>query len=419
MLSALLCHRLLLCFQVAHFCQPRPPATWQNDAAPAHYCFTEPTASCAAVSPPVAVLAGGASLSAKSSSYLDNCCLLISSYTGPGMNATSLLLFTDPDSSRSTPPGYYWPYDGSEGLGPAGTASGGSGAPGSGLSSASLAGLIVGVCAAAVLAGVLVWVLVARQRRRRKQQYDAETSSLYKLQSSSGDTQRSSSNSGYGAPGYGKDQFGRALGPDGHPVTDVAVIGSGSLQDQQNYQAGFSQGYSQALQRASASQSGGATSGSGTAPGPDTTGSCTTGPMGSEPNGGVLGNKRWQKLTTAISSKVQDIHQQRLRTALMQSQRTGIVRFGGPPSASRSPGVAPPTAGNSFGSLHASGGGPHNSYSGSGTQVHAGSSAGKAGTGTFSGSDLQSQAEDSSMDKANVLDLKELIGRGAFGIVCW
>jgi hypothetical protein len=399
--------------QVVHLCRPSQLFTWSNtpSAQSLTYWLSVPLRHA------VSVLLGGTSLVAKSSSFLDDCCLLISSYTGPGMNATTLLLFTDPDSSRSMPPGYFWPYDGSEGLGLAGTRAGGLGGQGSGLSSASLAGLVVGLCAAAVLAAVLVWVFVARQRRR--QQYVAESGSLCKLPASSGDTQRSSSNSAYGLQGCGKDQFGRSLGPDGHPVADVAAIGSGSLQDQQNFQAGFSQGYSQALQRASASQSGGTTSGSGTGQGVDHTGGSTTG-MGSDGNGCVLGNKRWQKLTTAISSKVQDIHQQRLRTALMQSQRTGVVTVGGPStasSASTSPGFAPLTAGSSAASLHASAGAPHNSANnGPGTHAHVGSAA-AAGTGMLRGSELQSQAEDLSLDKANVFDLKELIGRGTFGTV--
>ena len=48
---------------------------------------------------------------------MDGCCLLILNYTAPGLTARNLLLAPDPDTARSMPPGYFWPYDGSEAQG--------------------------------------------------------------------------------------------------------------------------------------------------------------------------------------------------------------------------------------------------------------------------------------------------------------
>lgn len=359
--------------------------------------------------------AGGGALAAKSSTYHENCCLVISSYTAPSMNATQLLLFTDPDVVRSTPPGYTWPFDGSEGLGPGEGPGMGRAEPS--LSAASLAGLIVGLCMTVVLAAVLLWVFVCRRRRRMAagQQYVQDANGIHKLPS--GDIHRSSSNGTFGSSsqGYCKDlrMGARAVGPDGRRVADVAAVGSALMQDQQGYQQGFNQGYSQGLQCQSASLSGGSGSGTGIGQGADM--SSSEAGLGMDSTGGLLGNKRWHKLTTAISSKVQDIHQQRLRTALMQSQRTGVVTLGGPPGAaasgaSCSPGAAAPTAGDSSTSLQASGG-LHNSYSSSGTPMHAG---GSTVGGVLSGSEQQ---DESSYDSRNTLELKELIGRGTFGTV--
>lgn len=378
---------------------------------------------------------GGGALSAKSSSYLDDCCLSVSSYTAPSMNATSLLLFVDPDSSRSTPPGYVWPYDGSEGAAAAGSTSAGR----QGLSSAGLAGLIVGVVAAAVLAALLIWLLAARQQRRR--QYGQAAGGMYKLPLSfSVDMHQSSNNSGYSSTAQGMcgsthpvQQYLPAQ--DGRLVADVAVVGAGALDDQQqSSQQGFS-------------QSG---SGSGTVGPMDSGGMGNTGGQSVGGTGGstgddvaVPGTKRWQKLTTAISSKVQDIHQQRLRTAFMQSQRAGSgssvlagaaaagavgtaaakgLTHGGSSRNSQGGGLQPPPQehlsgvgdGGSSGALQfsaADSGAPGGGSSSSGTLSHSGTAVAAVGGAALGGGEAQQG------DGRNTLALKELIGRGTFGTV--
>jgi hypothetical protein len=379
--------------------------------------------------------AGRGALSAKSSSYLDDCCLLISSYTAPSMNATSLLLFVDPDSSRAAPAGYVWPYDGSEGEGAAAAAAaaaaGGSSSAGrQGLSSAGLAGLVVGIVAAAVLAALLIWLLAARRRRRKQQQqYVQNGGGIYKLPSAfTVDMNQSSNNSGYSSTAQGmyssSKQPGQQLGPgqDGRPVADVAVLGSSLLQDQQ--QQSYQQGYSQ---NGSGSEAVVGTTGN--------TGGQSIGGTGSTgDDGAVPGTKRWQKLTTAISSKVQDIHQQRLRTAFMQSQHSGngSVVLAGAAAKGASHGGGSRSLQQGSGGLQQqqpqaqlSGLGDGSSgqaglqfaggSSSSGTLSHSGTAVTAAGVS--GGAALGGGSEGQQGDGRNTLALKELIGRGTFGTV--
>ena len=320
---------------------------------------------------------GGGSLVAKSSSYQDNCCLVISSYTAPSMNATQLLLFTDPDTSRSTPPGYMWPYDGSE----AGAAGGRAGQR-SGLSHASLTGLIVGLCAAAVLAAVLVGLLVTRHRRRKAADLRQQSGSIYKPQSFTGD---SGSNSTYSS----RDRCYGGSGPHGR-AADVAAVGSAYNADQQG-----------SLQTPSLVTS----SGSGTGMGLNSSGEKSDGASSN-----IVGNKRWQKLTNAISGKVQDIHQQRLRTAFMQSVTSGAAAGRGSGAAAA---AAAAGAGESSASL------PYNSTSNASTPVQ-----GSGNAGVFAGDQQEQQHRgEGDASSGDTLDLKELIGRGTFGTVyrwaCW
>jgi type II secretory pathway pseudopilin PulG len=395
---------------------------------------------------------------AQSSSYQDNCCLLISSYSAPSMNATQLLLFPDPDHNRAAPAGYYWPYDGSEGLGGQGSAvSKGLGEAPAGLRSpASLAGFIVGLVVAATLAAVLLWVLLLSRQRRRAAAAAAAEAEYYaqdsKRRLSMGDVGRNSDGSGgmYGSS-YGNDSskdrypMGRGLGPDGRPVADVAAVGSAAVLDQSGL--GFSpQGHFQGSPGWRSSPQSGSNTNSGSGMGlPGSSGlqrssfdpgnSSSGGGMASGPAGAgsaasnMLGNKRWQKLTTAISSKVHDIHQQRLRTALMQSQPRGSGSMGsgmglggtfgglGATSLTRAAAAGGGHSGSgnygSGSSLQGSGGLPGSYDSSSALQARAEGAAGRA----QQQQQQQGEQEDQSADSQNVLELKELIGRGTFGTV--
>ena len=344
--------------------------------------------------------AGGGALAAKSSSLQDNCCLLISSYTAPSMNATQLLLFEDPDLSRSTPSGYFWPYDGAEGTG---ARAGRQGVGGTGLSSAALTGLIVALCGAAVLAAVLAWVLVARRRRRRRdvlqQQYAGQDgSSIYKQPSGNTSNSQDSIYGGMHSCG-GQEWHGPPGGPDG-----------GGAQ---------SCGQQAALQRQSGSQqSAGTNSGSGTGVGVTIAEAGASGSAGGG-GGAVLGNKRWQKLTTAISSKVQDIHQQRLRTALMQSQVGGSMTVGGAAvgGAAAAAGAAAASRSPRFGGMPHTNNSSQSLQSFGSTGKQGGSSAAATGGEHGSLEHQQQQRAGASPDGCNTLELKELIGRGTFGTV--
>lgn len=347
--------------------------------------------------------AGGGALTAKSSSYLDNCCLLVSSYSAPSMNATQLLLFADPDTSRSMPPGYTWPFDGSEGPDAQGTA-GRRSHGGAGLGPAGLAGLVVGLCAAAALAGLLAWVLVAKRRRQRQQQYVQDAAGVFKPTASDGNLTQSR------IYGYsGQDQYGSSMSSDVRGASAGAVLGPALTQEQKGYAHGYSQGYSQGLQQQQSGSQSGGTSGSGTGVGVSSgdAASRATGAGGSE-------DRRWHKLTSAISSKVQDIHQQRLRTALMQSKSAGAVSLGGAAAvastlADRSTVLADGTTQSSSGASA-----QHNSSS-QGTPVR---QAGVAAAAGLSGSSVQQeQVNGVSAERSNTLELKELIGRGTFGTV--
>lgn len=330
------------------------------------------------------------------------------------MNATQLLLFTDPDVARSTPPGYTWPADGS-----GGSLSGNPAGMHGALSTAGLAGLVIGLCAGLVLAGVIVWMLLMRRGSRRRGAGGADGQMGLNSNSFLSDKHvfasvdvgggGSSNNSMYGSR-YGsssKDRDSRmGAGAMHGRAADVAASSTLTPDQQQQYQGLHTQSIGASIGTGRGGVSGELDSVSGT---------------GS--NGGVLGNKRWQKLTNAISSKVQDIHQQRLRTAFMQAQRTGVVSLGGsnsPPFASRSPGLG-----------RSSGGGPGSSSSlqhannnsgsnNSGTMQHVAAGGSGASMSMFGGSEQREQQQlqdDGGQDARDTFELKELIGRGTFGTV--
>lgn len=365
----------------------------------------------------VTCLPGGGTLAARSSSFLDNCCLLISSYSAPSMNATQLLLFTDPDVARSTPPGYTWPADG------AGGSFGGNPAGSHGaLSTAGLAGLIIGLCAGLVLVGVVVWMLLMRRSRRRAAGVDGQmgldSNSFLsdKHMLASVDVGGSSNNNSMYGSRYcsSKDRDCR-MGTNGMHgrAADVAASSTLTPDQQQQYQGLHTQSIGGSI----------STTGRGGVSGK------LDSISGTGSNGGVLGNKRWQKLTNAISSKVQDIHQQRLRTAFMQAQRTGVVSLGGsnsPAFASRSPGLDWSSGGpGSSSSLQYANNNNNNSGSNnSGTmQQVAGGGGSGASMSMFGGSEQREQQQqqmlqdDNGQDARDTFELKELIGRGTFGMV--
>ena len=90
--------------------------------------------------------------------YIPGCCLRLTSYEGPGFNATDLIMLPDPEPQRAMPSGYYWPSDDSSLWTPGSAGSGGLGGGG-------IAGLVVGlaVVVAALVAGV-VWGFRRRQQ---------------------------------------------------------------------------------------------------------------------------------------------------------------------------------------------------------------------------------------------------------------
>jgi hypothetical protein len=314
--------------------------------------------------------------------------------------------------------------------------------------------LIVGLVVAASLAAVLLWVLLARQRRRAAVAAAAAETEYYaqdsKRRLSLGDAGRRDGNGLYGSSychsSGSKDRYpGRGFGPDGRPVADVAAVGSAAVQGLD--QAGYSPQQQQQQQQQylqdspgwrSSPQSGGTNSGSGVGlisssglqggsldPGTSSSGGMG-GPRDSISGGSMLGNKRWQKLTTAISSKVHDIHQQRLRTALMQSQPRGggsmdsgmgLGGSSGGTSLCRAAAGGPSGSNNYGGGSSSSlqGSGPLGSFD-SGTALQQGAE-GANGRGQQQQQQQQGEQEDALADSQNVLELKELIGRGTFGTV--
>jgi hypothetical protein len=128
---------------------------------------------------------------------------------------------------------------------------------------------------------------------------------------------------------------------------------------------------------------------------------------------GVFSDRRWLKLTSAISGKVQDIHKNRLKSALLSSQP---AVFGNAAAAAGSS-----TTGDGTNTAVPGGDGSGDSSS---SELGKGSSA-AAGDGTAAdGSTVGASAAHSSSSKqqqaaapSNTLQLKEVIGQGSFGIV--
>lgn len=371
------------------------------------------------------------------SRYVDNCCLWIKNYTAPGLAGSNLLLVPDPDTARSMPPGYFWPYDGTEGL--AMPSLGQAGGSSRATSQAVTAGIVVGVVLGCALIAALLAVLVLRRRRwQQQQEYISAAGGGFKA--AAGDSRdtacsaccrglgphscsppdwhaspqlpcnsKSMSRTSYTAAGYvGAGAAG--YGDSGVTVVrhGVAASGKGSsdgmtartahemLAQPAACKTDSVTGNSGELQRAS----GGAGTSSGGA-------GCAV--VAGEPSSGaagVLSDKRWLKLTRAISGKVQDIHQNRLKSALLQLQPLAVV------------------AGSTAGGSAAGSAATHEAGSSSSSSSHG--SAGEPAAGTLRDADGSPTSASAAAGRSstlkqpvasNVLQLKEVIGQGSFGIV--
>ncbi|KAF8057640.1 HT1 [Scenedesmus sp. PABB004] len=285
-------------------------------------------------------------LRATASRLVDDCCLLVSNYSAPGLTASELLLVADPDEARAMPPGYLWPFDGTERQGELVPRAQRRGA--SALGPAAVAGVVIGAVLGAALLAALVLLLVRRRQRRRR-------------------------HAGASAAGA------KALPPGVRPG---GALGGGCDAERQPDKQHSSDASSE-LQHSLA------------APGSSSGAAHSSGDRGGGGGGGVLSDKRWLKLTSAISGKVQDIHTNRLKSALLESQAAGAP--GGAPSLAGAP---PPRDGSPAGSTAGAEADDGGGGGGGGAPPHGGdAAAGGAGPG------------------GNVLQLKEIIGQGSFGTV--
>uniref|UniRef100_A0A383WJF9 Protein kinase domain-containing protein n=1 Tax=Tetradesmus obliquus TaxID=3088 RepID=A0A383WJF9_TETOB len=399
-------------------------------------------------------------LRANASQLVDGCCLLILNYTAPGLTARNLLLAPDPDTARSMPPGYFWPYDGSEAQGMDALKGANSAAAAAAaahskrqthLAPGAITGVVVGCIVGVVLLAALLGLLVRRRRQQQRQQQKQgvledsvggfvpvvlgrgggsglDGSGMDGCSSANADSDQlhkhkhKISSSGNGALYGGGYSDGAAAavacGPAAvHASTDSskqairrAGSGTGSTPS-----SGTGSTTARGLQRASAAGSssagaGGSSSGAAAGDAPD---AAAAGGAAA-----LLSDRRWLALTSAISGKVQDIHKNRLKSALLSSQPL----FGAAADCSStaadgtSAAAAAAAAGGDSGTSSSSEQvpGSASAAAAAGAAAAADDSAVSAGAALSSSGGKQQQQSPAQSD---MLQLKEVIGQGSFGIV--
>jgi hypothetical protein len=250
---------------------------------------------------------------------------------------------------------------------------GSSGDGGALLSAGAIAGIAVGVVLGLLLlAGLLL--LVVRQRQRRRTAAAAATATLASKQDTN------------------TNDVGRTTGGchscASHSTASISATGSA----QQAQRGQWEQGKGQlAINTSMLSQD-------------------NRSSMCSSESGTVLEDKRWVKLTGAISDKVLDIHKQRLKSALLDAKERRSSSCSDPLGITK-PGAAASSSGRVAGS-------PGNSGSLQGTVAQQHSSQCLQQHSSQCQSNLATgAAEADQAAQHNSLKLKEVIGQGTFGTV--